>query len=163
MIEAIETARQKGAEFICIVGHDTPFTPNEAIGFLSRQPEEAFDGLREETENWYESDIDGHRIIRAKGIYGGLTRHESGVIVRNGSDDVFCGNWGSVEGLPGQAGRFGQSHGLVAVLLDPQALDDDTLELACRAARDKGDLIPTLHEVFRIGDTATIITFNGWP
>ncbi len=88
---------------------------------------------------------------------------KAGVIVRNGSDDVFCGNWGSVEGLPGQAGRFGQSHDLVAVLLDPQALDDDTLELACRAARDKGDLIPTLHEVFRIGDTATIITFNGWP
>lgn len=163
MVEAIAKAGETGAEFISISGQENPFTPKEAIAFLNRQPDEPFETVRKGEAGWYESDIDGHRIIRTKRIYGGLTRHESGVVVRNGSDDVFCGNWGAIEGLPEEAEPTGHAHVLVAVHLDPQSIDDDTLELACKAARGKGDLIPTIHEVFRIGDTATIVTFNGWP
>lgn len=165
LLDAIGKARSNGAEFIFFGGQDRSMAIDDAMSYLRRQPED-LGGNAEEFNRWYECDAVGNRILRTKEIYGGITRHESGVLVWNGSSDVFCGNWGGIKGLPrpfGPAETPGESRSMVAVSLDPQFLDDDTLELACNAAIRKGDKTPRIHEAFRVNDTATIVTFDGWP
>lgn len=165
LIEAIEEARDKGAEYIRYGGYDTATDVKQFIEQIRSLPEE-LGAEHADLNRWFECDADGNRIIRSKEIYGFITNHETGVIVWNGSDEVFCGNWGAIRGLPrsfGPAEIPGESRSMTAVCIDRHALDDDTLELAFDAAMNKGDKTPTIHEVFRINNTATIITFDGWP
>jgi hypothetical protein len=165
LIDAIREVGEHGAEFICLGGPDVVLTVNEALEYLERLPEGS--GVTaEDIGKWYECDIDGNSIIRTKALYGGLTGHETGVIVWNGSAEVFCGNWGAFRGLPcpsGSAETSKECKNMVAVLLDRYSIDDDTLDLAFAAARKKGDRTPSIHEVFKVNDMATVITFDGWP
>ena len=165
LLAAIEKARGKGAEYICHVGSDASLRVEEVIDSINRLP----DNLGQEAEKlmrWYECDATGRRIIRAREIYGGLTTHQSGVIVWNGSTDVFCGNWFETTGLPrsfGPPDTTGEGKKLFAVCLEREDLDEDTLELAFGAAAGKGDRTPSISEAFRVNDLATVITFDGWP
>lgn len=163
LLDAMEQSGRKGAEFISYGGHDDVVRIEVAIERLRQLPE-GLDSDENGITRWYECDTSGNRIIRTREIYGGMTKHESGVIVWNGSADLFCGNWIELKGKPlGPPDITGEGKKLVAVCLDRQHLDDDTLELAFAAARDKGDKSPTISEVFRVNEIATIITFEGWP
>jgi hypothetical protein len=161
----METAERNGTEFVSYGGRDDIVTIGVAIERLLQLPgEQGNDGY--DPSKWYECDASGNRIIRTREIYGGLTRHESGVIVWNGSADPFCGTWVELKGMPrsfGPPNLDGEGRKLVAVCLGRQNLDDDTLELAFAAARAKGDKTPTISEVFRVNEMATIITFESWP
>jgi hypothetical protein len=165
LLEEIGKAKTKGAEFVNYGGRDAVVRIDDAIDYISQLPEEP-ESADEEATRWYECDAAGNMIIRAREIFGGLTRHETGVIVWDGSADVFCGNWIETNGLPrsfGPPDGTGEGKKLVAVCMDLQTLDDDTLELAVKAALAKGDKTPSIHEAFRVNDQVTIITFNGWP
>lgn len=165
LIDALEQARHKGAEFVNYPGHENPIRIGSAIEYLERMPEDLV-GISEEIAKWYECDTAGNRLIRVREIYGGLTRHVSGVIVWYGSAEVFCGEWVGLKGMPrsfGPPDPTGEGRMLVAVCLAPERLDDDTRELAFNAAYRKGDRTPSLHEVFRVNELATIVTFDNWP
>ena len=162
---AIDEARRKGAEFVCYAGRNDAVRVEDAIETIRRLPEDLGDEA-DELARWYECDTTGRKIIRAREIFGGLTRHQSGVIVWSGSAEIFCGNWIDTRGMPRSFGPpdiSGEGKKLVAVCLEPQQLDDDTLELAFKAADARGDRSPSISEVFRVNDLATIITFDGWP
>jgi hypothetical protein len=165
LIDAIERSRHKGADFVCYPGHENPVRIDSAIEYLERMPEDLA-GISEQIARWYECDSAGNRIIRVREIYGGLTRHVSGVIVWDGSADVFCGEWVGLKGMPrsfGPPDPTGEGRMLVAKCLEPERLDDDARELVYGAAYRKGDKSPTLHEVFRVNELATIVTFDSWP
>jgi hypothetical protein len=165
MLADLDKARGKGAEFICYAGSDDAVRIADAIDAISRLPDDLGHGASE-LARWYESDATGRRIVRTREIYGGLTSHQSGVIIWNGSADVFCGNWFETMGLPrsfGPPDMTGEGKKLLAIRLEREDLDEDTLELAFEAAATRGDRTPTISEVFRVNDLATIITFDGWP
>jgi hypothetical protein len=164
LLDAIDGAMSSGAEYISYGGIGDTVKIDNAIEYIQRLPDDLGDAA-EDLTRWYECDASGNRIIRAKEIYGGITTRGSGVIVLNGSAEVFCGNWVGAKGLPQVFGSFdetGTSRMFVAVCLSWKDLDEDTLELAFNAANAKGDKSPTISEVFRVNDMATIITFDGW-
>ncbi len=165
LIDEIDRARHHGAEFISYPGHENAIRIEKAIEYLERMPEELV-GMSGDIARWYECDTSGNRLIRAREIYEGLTMHASGVIVWDGSADTYCGEWIGLKGMPrsfGAPDTSGEGRKLVAVCLERQRLDEDTLELAFKAAYARGDSSPSVHEVFRVNELATIVTFEGWP
>jgi hypothetical protein len=164
LMDSIEKARANGAEYVCYGNILNAVRIDNAIEYIQGLPDD-LGTAAEELIRWYECDAAGNRIIRAKEIYGGITRRGSGVIIRDGSTDVFCGSWTGSKGIPNSSGTaedMGAAKKLIAVTLSWKDLDEDTLELAFDAAHAKGDKSPSISEVFRVNDSVTIITFNGW-
>lgn len=164
LLDGIDDAMENGAEYISYGGTGDTVMINDAIAYFQRLPDDLGDAA-ENVTRWYECDASGNRIIRAKEIYGGITKRGTGVVVWEGSSEAFCGSWVGAKGLPhafGSTEEMGNGKKLIAVCLSWKDLDEDTLELAFDAATAKGDKSPTISEVFRVNDMVTIITFDGW-
>ncbi|HWQ26868.1 MAG TPA: hypothetical protein VN367_08845 [Chlorobaculum sp.] len=164
LTDSIEKARADGAEYVCYGGVLNAVRIDNAIEYIQELPDDP--GIAaNDIMGWYECDAAGNRIIRAKEIFNGITRFGSGVIIRDGSTDVFCGSWIGSKGIPNSGGAtvgMGTAEKLIAVTLSWKDLDEDILELAFDAAHAKGDKSPSISEVFRVNDSVTLITFDGW-
>jgi hypothetical protein len=164
LLDAIEKAKANDAEYISYGSTINAVRIDDAISYIQQLNEDLGNSM-EDLTRWFECNAAGQRIFRAKEIYDGITRHGTGVIVWDGSSNVFCGSWIGAQGIPPSFDHHdeaGTGKKLVAVSLNWNDLDEDTLELAFNAAHSKGDKSPSISEVFRINDAATIITFDGW-
>jgi hypothetical protein len=164
LMESIEKAKANGAEYVSYGNTISAIMIDVAIEYIQELPDD-LGSAATDVMRWYECDTAGNRIIRAKEIYGGITMCGSGVIIQDGSAEVFCGSWIGSKGIPNSNGAtddMGAGKKLIAVTLSWKDLDEDTLELAFGAAHAKGDKSPSISEVFRVNDSMTLITFDGW-
>jgi hypothetical protein len=164
LMASIEKAGENGAEYVCYGNIINAVKIENAIEYIQELPDDLGIAAKD-LMKWYECDAAGNRIIRAKEIFEGITRFGTGVIIRDGSSDVFCGSWVGSKGIPNSSGTtedMGTTRNLIAVTLSWKDLDEDTLELAFDAAHAKGDKSPSISEVFRVNDSVTLITFDGW-
>jgi hypothetical protein len=164
LMDSIEKARANGAEYVYYGNVLNAVRIDNAIEYIQELPDDLGIAARD-LMGWYECDAAGNRIIRAKEIFEGITMRGSGVIIRDGSTDVFCGSWVGSKGIPNSGGAIEgmvTSEKLIAITLSWKDLDEDTLELAFDAAHAKGDKSPSISEVFRVNDSVTLITFDGW-